>query len=106
RAGIRRLPFASGSFDFVYTMGTIEHIDEYQTAVDEVGRVLKPAGLAIVGVPHKWNVYLRPLMVMALEAVGQYAYSPEKSFSSRELREVLEKSGLRVEPRTAILRNP
>jgi len=106
QADIRRLPFAPGSFDFVYTMGTIEHIDEYQTAVDEVGRVLKPGGLAIVGVPHKWNVYLRPLMVMALEAVGQYAYSPEKSFSSRELREVIETSGLRVEHRTGILSIP
>jgi SAM-dependent methyltransferase len=106
QADIRRLPFAPASFDFVYTMGTIEHVEEYQLAVDEVGRVLKPGGLAIVGVPHKWNLYLRPLMVMALEALGKYAYSPEKSFSSRELREVIEKGGMRVERRTGILSIP
>ncbi len=106
QADIRGVPFAASSFDFVYTMGTIEHIDEYQAAVDEVGRVLKPGGLAIVGVPHKWNLYLRPLMVLALDAVGKYAYAPEKAFSSRELREVLEKSGLRVERRTGILSIP
>jgi SAM-dependent methyltransferase len=106
QADIRALPFASESFDFVYTMGTIEHVEEYQQATDEVGRVLRPGGLAIVGVPHKWNLYLRPLLVWALEAVGRYAYSPERSFSARELRVVLEKSGLRMVHRTGILSIP
>jgi SAM-dependent methyltransferase len=103
---IRHLPFESGSFDFVYTMGTIEHIDEYQAAVDEIQRVLRAGGRAIVGVPHKWNVFLRPLLVRALELFGKYPYSPEKSFSSVELRGVVENSGLSVKRRTGILAVP
>src|ERR1043166_5979629 len=47
RADIRELPFAAGSFDVVYTMGTIEHIDEYREAIREVHRVLKPGGRAV-----------------------------------------------------------
>lgn len=106
RADIRDLPFPDGSFDVVYTMGTIEHIDEYQQALQEVERVLRPGGKAIVGVPHKWNLFLRPLMVWILDAFGQYLYAPEKSFSGPELRRCLEKTGLSVRSRTGILTLP
>ena len=106
RADIRELPFADGSFDVVYTMGTIEHIDEYPQSLREIHRVLRPGGRAIVGVPHKWNVFLRPLMVWILDAFGQYLYAPEKSFSSGELRRDLEDAGLRPVERTGILTLP
>lgn len=103
---IRELPFPDASFDLLYTMGTIEHTDEYRQAVAEIRRVLRPGGRAIVGVPHKWNVFLRPLMVSLLAAMGLYLYSPEKSFSERELREVVERAGLRARRRTGILTIP
>jgi SAM-dependent methyltransferase len=106
QADIRNLPFESNSFDFVYTMGTIEHIDEYQDALREVQRTLKPGGNAIIGVPHKWNVFLRPLLVRTLDMFGKYPYSPEKSFSSMELRRAVEKAGLTVQSRTGILTAP
>ena len=106
RADIRELPFPDDSFDMVYTMGTIEHIDEYPQSLREIHRVLRPGGRAIVGVPHKWNVFLRPLMVWVLDAFGAYLYSPEKSFSAGELRRDLEKAGLRPVERTGILTLP
>lgn len=106
QADIRHIPFESDAFDFVYTMGTIEHIDRYQEAVQEVWRVLKVGGKAIIGVPHKWNIFLRPLLVRALDLFDKYPYSPEKSFSAGELRRVVEHSGLRVLRRTGILTIP
>ncbi len=106
RADIRELPFAAGSFDVVYTMGTIEHIDEYREAIREVHRVLKPGGRAVVGVPHKWDLFLRPLMVWILDAFGQYLYAPEKSFGAKELRQDVERTGLRFVERTGILTLP
>ena len=106
RADIRELPFADGSFDAVYTMGTIEHIDEYRDAIREVHRVLKPGGRAVIGVPHKWDLFLRPLMVWILDAFGQYLYAPEKSFSAAELRRDVEQTGLQVVDRTGILTLP
>lgn len=106
RADIRELPFPEGTFDVVYTMGTIEHIDEYKDALQEIHRVLRPGGRAIIGVPHKWDLFLRPLMVSVLTAFGKYLYAPEKSFSAGELRRDVEATGLKVIERTGILTVP
>jgi len=103
---IRSLPFEDNALDFVYTMGTIEHVDEYQTAVHEIHRVLKRGGKAIIGVPHKWDIFLRPLFVQALDLFDRYPYSPERSFSCGELRGVLEEAGFSVTSRTGLLASP
>ncbi|HVS01236.1 MAG TPA: class I SAM-dependent methyltransferase [Thermoanaerobaculia bacterium] len=105
-ADIRELPFADGFFDAVYTMGTIEHIAEYRHTLCEIRRVLRPGGRAIVGVPHRWNLFLRPLLVACLERFGLYPYAPEKSFGARELRRDLEAAGLAVTARSGILTLP
>jgi SAM-dependent methyltransferase len=106
RADIRDLPFLDGSFDVVYTMGTIEHIDEYPAALREIHRVLRLGGTAIIGVPNFWDPFLRPLIVAALELVGKYPYAPEKSFTWRELRREVEAAGLSVREMTGILAMP
>ncbi len=102
-ADIRELPFPDASFDAIYSMGTIEHFDETERAVEEMARVLKPGGRAIVGVPNRYDPFLRPLLAAALQALGLYAYGYEKSFSRRALREMLERAGLAVVAETAIL---
>jgi SAM-dependent methyltransferase len=105
-ADIRRLPFQDSSFDFIYTVGTIEHIDEYAEALKEIQRVLKEGGRSIIGVPYKWDIFLRPLLVRTLDLFGKYPYSPEKAFGAREFRGVVEESGLRVLHRTGLLAFP
>lgn len=100
---VRDLPFADDSFDAIYSMGTIEHFDETEKAVREMARVLKPGGRAIVGVPNRHDPFLRPLLATALQAVGQYGYGYEKSYSRRALRRMLETAGLAVVAETAIL---
>jgi SAM-dependent methyltransferase len=100
---VRALPFPDASFDAVYSMGTIEHFDETVRAVDEIARVLKPGGRAIVGVPNRHDPFLRPLLATVLQAVGLYAYGYEKSYSRRALREMLERAGLTVVAEPAIL---
>jgi SAM-dependent methyltransferase len=100
---VRELPFRDASFDAIYSMGTIEHFDETERAVGELARVLKPGGRAIVGVPNRYDPFLRPLLAAVLQALGLYAYGYEKSFSRRALREMLERAGLEVVAETAIL---
>lgn len=87
-------------------MGTIEHIDEYEQAVREIHRVLRPGGRAIVGVPHQWDPFLRPLLVKLLDLFGRYPYSPEKAFGGAELCDLVTRSGLGVRSRTGILALP
>ena len=100
---VRALPFLDASFDAIYSMGTIEHFDETERAVEEMARVLKPGGRAIVGVPNRHDPFLRPLLATVLQAVGLYGYGYEKSYSRRALRQMLEKAGLAVIAETAIL---
>lgn len=106
QADIRTLPFRDGAFDAVYTMGTIEHVAEYATAVGEVRRVLRPGGRAVIGVPNRHDPFLRPLLVWALERAGCYPYAPERSFSRRQLRALVEGAGLRVREMTGLLTLP
>ncbi len=100
---VRCLPWAGGSFDAVYSMGTIEHFDETEQAVAEILRVLRPGGRAIIGVPNRYDPFLRAPMVAAMQAVGLYAYGYEKSYSRRSLRRMLEHAGFQVRAETAIL---
>ncbi len=103
---VRDLPFRDASFDAIYSMGTIEHFDETERAVEEMARVLKPGGRAIVGVPNRHDPFLRPLFVALLQAIGLYGYGYEKSYSRRALKRMLEKAGLEVVAETAILFMP
>ena len=100
---MRDLPFRDASFDAIYSMGTIEHFDETERAVEEMARVLKPGGRAIVGVPNRYDPFLRPLLAMVLQDLGWYAYGYEKSYSRRALRAMLQRAGFIVVAETAIL---
>jgi len=100
---VRYLPFRADSFDAIYSMGTIEHFDETERAVEEMARVLKPGGRAIIGVPNRHDPFLRPLFVTLLQAIGLYGYGFEKSYSRRALKQMLEAAGLSVVAETAIL---
>ena len=103
---VRSLPFSSNTIDLVYSMGTIEHFPEYRTAVDELFRVLRPGGVAIIGVPNKLDPFLRPLMVHVMNLLGLYDYGMEKSFTPRGLRSVLEHSGFEVVGDSGVLFMP
>jgi SAM-dependent methyltransferase len=76
---VRRLPFRDGSFDAVYSMGTIEHFPDPETALLEMHRVLRPGGRAVVGVPNRWDPFLRPLFAWVLQKLGLYGYGFERS---------------------------
>lgn len=103
---VRAIPFVDGTFDAIYSMGTIEHFDETEQALNEIARVLRPGGRAIIGVPNRRDPFLRPLFVTLLQACGLYGYGYEKSYSRASLRAMLERAGLRAETETAILFMP
>jgi SAM-dependent methyltransferase len=87
-------------------MGTIEHFPEYRQALEECYRLLKKGGLAIVGVPNKFDPFLRPVLVSFLQSLNLYAFGQERSFGMNELTRVLEAVGFRVIGRSGILFMP
>ena len=95
-ADVRSLPYRDGRFDAIYSMGTIEHFRDPETALREMHRVLRPGGRAVVGVPNRWDPFLRPLLASALQAARLYGYGYERSFSRRALRRMLETAGFEV----------
>jgi S-adenosylmethionine decarboxylase len=100
---VRRTPFADGSFDAIYSMGTVEHFVETEAAVIELGRLLKPGGRLILGVPNRHDPFLRPAFVALLSRFGLYAYGVEKCYSRKQLRKMLEDAGLSVVQESGIL---
>lgn len=56
RADAECLPFADGTFDYVYSWGVLHHTARMERAVAEAGRVLKRGGRGIVMVYHRASV--------------------------------------------------
>ncbi len=103
---LRQIAFDDESFDYIYSMGTIEHFKEYRQALGEIYRVLKKGGRAIIGVPNKWDPFLRPVMVTFLNWLNLYGYGYEKSFSMRRLERMLQDVGFEILERSGILFMP
>ena len=103
RSDVRTLPFQSGSFDAVYSMGTVEHFGDTDGAVREIFRVVRPGGRVVIGVPNRWDPFLRPLLVVLLYRLGLYGYGFEKSYSRRTFRRMLTRAGFEVTAETGIL---
>ena len=102
-ADVSALPFSDESFDGIYTMGTLEHLPDPERAFAEIARVLRPGGLAIVGVPNRRDPFLFSLASRAVQATGHYPYGYERWYTNAELRDRLRAHGLHVDAEDGIL---
>lgn len=90
---IYHLPFADGSFDALMMVRATHHFDDMQKVTDELYRILKPGGVAVIEVANKktlpkmfryWlkksdiNPFsLEPAHLRDLSARGFYNYHPK-----------------------------
>lgn len=52
-----KLPFPDGSFDFVNMCEVIEHVEEPETVLREVFRVLRPGGKVYLSAPNRFAIW-------------------------------------------------
>jgi SAM-dependent methyltransferase len=56
-AAAEALPFPDDSFDLVYCLSTLEHVEGVEAAVGEMVRVLRPEGAVLLYAPNAWALY-------------------------------------------------
>jgi len=54
---VERLEFPEASYDAALCMGVLEYLPRYARALAEVGRVLKPGGIAVFALPNRASAY-------------------------------------------------
>jgi SAM-dependent methyltransferase len=92
QADVTKLPFADGSFDVVICSEVLEHIEDNQTAVAELVRVLKPGGDLVVTVPR----FLPERICWAISrAYHQEPGGHIRIYKKSELQGLLEAAGVR-----------
>ncbi|GAA3444117.1 class I SAM-dependent methyltransferase [Planomonospora venezuelensis] len=86
-ADARDLPLQTGDFEVVTAFDVLEHIVEDHLAAEEIARVLKPGGTALIAVPCD----------MALWSAHDDAVGHVRRYTREELVGLIEKSGLVVD---------
>jgi SAM-dependent methyltransferase len=92
-ANAKRMPFAANSFDFVFSVGLVEHFQDPRIILAEQYRVLRPSGYLLVKVPQKYSLYTALKKVMI--RFGKWPYGGwETEFSDHELSSLVSEVGL------------
>jgi ubiquinone/menaquinone biosynthesis C-methylase UbiE len=60
----REMPFESKSFDLVVCSEVLEHVPDPELAIEEIRRVLRPGGFAIITVPNEVNWQIGRAMLL------------------------------------------
>ncbi len=91
QGSVYELPYATGMFDLVVSFSVFEHLHEYDKAILEVARVLKPGGLFLLGMPAVNN-----LMEAGFAAIGFKGIDHHHVTTPRDVSRRFASSGLRV----------
>jgi ubiquinone/menaquinone biosynthesis C-methylase UbiE len=91
-----RLPFAENMFDVVYARGMLHHLPDPARGMQEIRRVLKPGGLAVVLDPNKTLISRLPRY---LARRTDHFDDDHKSFRASELERLVKSALTLVETR-------
>ena len=92
----RALTFDSHSFDVVVAFSSLEHIqgiEDRRQAMQEIARVLKPGGHAVITVPNRWSYFAVTHAALMSSGASDYGYA--HLYTPMELRAELLRCGLR-----------
>ncbi len=91
---LQQLPFKDNTFDAIFSHGVIEHIRDHDRAVQELYRVLKPGGYAMISVPSRISSFtISKLLTQAIDKIfGTHLWNIgyEKSFTKWKFKKTLQ----------------
>ncbi len=89
------VPFADRSFDVVVCEQVLEHLEDPESVVRELVRVLRPGGLMIVGVPTfpPLLLHLRKHVVPVIDRLRGKRREHVQVFDTRSLRRLIRRAG-------------
>ena len=102
------MPFKPSSFDVVTCISVLEHAEDDRRVLDEIRRVLRPGGIAIIVVPSSAypftydpvNAFLRPFGRRV--GIGMWAWGHRRLYEKRLFEGMLLRNGFRIERKSQI----
>jgi SAM-dependent methyltransferase len=91
QGSVLELPYSNDDFDLAVSFSVFEHLKEYQKALREVARVLKPGGLFLLGMPS-----VNKLMEAGFLAIGFKGINDHHVTTPQEVSRSFEQCGLRL----------
>ena len=96
-ADAENLPFPDASFDLVYSHGVLHHTPDTERAIEEVHRVLKPGGQAIIMLYHRRSYnYYGNIMFLRRMGARLLTFATGRRLIARMTGESLESLGARA----------
>ena len=89
-----RLPFRDSSFDLVASIEVLEHVPNWELAVFEFSRLLKPGGSLIISVPNRLSMYGLTRYASRIFIKSENPCDQWKTYY--ELKSVLKRAGFSV----------
>ena len=97
---ITRLPMANETYDVVIANHVLEHIDDDRLAMEELLRVLRPGGIALLTVPinpTRDDTYEDPTIRSPLERQAHFNAPDHRRYYGLDFRYLLGDAGFQVE---------
>lgn len=95
----RCLPFKDNSYDFVYSLGVVEHFPETATAISEHCRVVKDGGYVLVSTPRLslHTIVRRILFFIKRESKkGTFEQVRGRNFTVRTIKRFFQDAGMTI----------
>lgn len=101
KADICQLPLPDNSFDVVFCNHVLEHIPDDKKAMQEIFRVLKKGGWAVLQVPQDWQrnqTFSDPSITDPKERTRIFGQYDHVRIYGRDYFQILESQGFEVQP--------
>jgi SAM-dependent methyltransferase len=110
-ADVRRLPFAAGLFDCVFSDSTLDHFDsegDIEQSLHELCRVLRTGGTLLLTMDNPRNpiVWLRNLRPGFWKRLGLVPYMVGVTCSARRLEHLMAAAGFEILANGTIMHSP